>query len=76
LEDCAALAASTTLAFSTNENTDFEMRMSMTKYGALTFGFGFPLRNRGLALGTDLCKAGQVGLSLVGLSLGMQLVNG
>ncbi len=40
----------------------------------LTFGFGFPLCSRGLALRTDLCEAGKVGLSFVGLALGMQLV--
>jgi hypothetical protein len=70
LEDCAALAASNTLAFSTDENTQSEMRMNI-QYSALTFGFGFPLRNRGLSLCTDLCEAGQVSLRLVGLALGM-----
>jgi hypothetical protein len=52
------------------------MRMGLTNVerGTLTFGFGFPLRSRGLALRTDLCEAGQVGLSFIGLALGMQLV--
>ena len=40
----------------------------------LTFGFGFPLRSRSLALRTDLCEPGQVGLSFVSLTLSMQLV--
>ncbi len=34
-----------------------------------------PLGSCGLAIRTDLCKAGQVGLSLVGLALSMQLEN-
>lgn len=39
----------------------------------LTFSFGFPLLRGGLAFGTDLRQAGQVGFSLVGLALNMQL---
>lgn len=50
------------------------MYMDMTNE-TLTFSFGFPSRRRGLALCTDLCEAGQVGLSLVSLALSMQLVN-
>jgi hypothetical protein len=50
------------------------MSLTNMERGTLTFGFGFPLRSRGLALRTDLCEAGQVGLSFVGLALGMQLV--
>ena len=42
--------------------------------GTLTFGFSFPLCRRGFAIGADLCEAGQVGFSLVGLALGVQLV--
>jgi hypothetical protein len=41
--------------------------------GDLTFSFGFPLRCRGFALCTDLCEAGKVGFSFVGLALDVQL---
>jgi hypothetical protein len=47
------------------------MRIGHEQHSTLTFGFGLPLRNRGLAICTDLCEAGQVGLCLVGLALGM-----
>ena len=42
--------------------------------GTLTFGFSFPLCRRGFAICADLCEAGQVGFSLIGLALDMQLV--
>ena len=41
--------------------------------GTLTFCFSFPLCRRGFTVGTDLCEARQVGFSLIGLALDMQL---
>ena len=41
--------------------------------GTLTFCFSFPLCRRGFTICADLCETRQVGFSLVGLALDMQL---